>query len=380
MEWYRKPKGAVTRWSSFENPTAGKGQAAKANRGNKGFAFDAVQPGETKTLLDVRGSGEVRRIWVTHDGQDPVMLRSLRIDMTWEGESRPAVSAPFGDFFGIGLGRRTAFESDLFSNPEGRSFNCFVPMPFRESARITVTNESDKELKHLFYEVNCVLGVKHPDDALYFHAHWRRESPNALGEDYAILPRVEGSGRYLGCNAAIMPDPIYNTWWGEGEFKAWIDGDEDPSLCGTGSEDFVGAAWGLGAFANATQGCPIADNEKQQWCFYRYHVCDPVYFDRDFRAAIQTIGGGDKKHVLGLLAKGIPLRPVCIDAGGGRNFHRLADRLDPVDLADPSLPEGFCYFRRQDDWSSTAYFYLDRPATGLPDLPPVAERTAGLGG
>lgn len=379
MELYRKPKGVVTRWSSFENPTAEKGNAARLNRGHKGYAFDCIRAGETKTLLDVKGSGLVNRMWVTHNGQDPVMLRSLRIDMYWDGESRPAVSAPFGDFFGVGLGRKTAFESDLFSDPEGRSFNCFVPMPFRKAARVTVTNESDKELIHFFYEINCLLGVEHPADALWFHTHWRRESPNALGEDYTILPRVEGRGRYLGCNAGILVDRTYDAWWGEGEFKAWIDGDEYPSLCGTGTEDFVGAAWGLGRFANATQGCPISDNEKMQWCFYRYHTRDPIYFDADFRAALQTIGGHDKRHVIQLLAKGVPVIPTSIDAGGGSKFTRLQDLPQPFDLSDPSIPEGFCCFRRQDDWSSAAYFYLDRPSNDLPTLAPVEKRIAGLG-
>jgi hypothetical protein len=379
MELYRKPQGLSTRWSSFENPSAAKGQAARTNRGWKGNAFEWMQPGETKTLLDVQGSGTVQRIWVTHSGQKPRMLRSMRIDMYWEGESRPAVSAPFGDFFGIALGRKSAFESTLFSDPEGRSFNCFVPMPFRKAARITVTNESDQELPHLFYEVNCLIDVEHPADMHYFHAHWRRESPNALGKDYDILPLVHGSGRYIGCNVGIMVDPTYNAWWGEGEFKAWIDGDtEHPTLCGTGTEDFVGAAWGLGRFSNLSQGCLVADDEKKQWCFYRYHTVDPVYFDQDFRAAIQTIGGCDKKNVIELLAQGRSVIPVSINSTGAEKFCRLGDLAQPVDLSDPSIPEGWCNFWRQDDWSSTAYFYLDRPVNELPPLASLDERTARL--
>ena len=163
-------------------------------------------------------------------------------------------------------------------------------------------------MARFFYEVNCLMGMEHPADAMHFHAHWRRESPNALGQDFEVLPRVEGSGRYLGCNAGIIVDPKYSAWWGEGEFKAWIDGDRDhPTLCGTGTEDFVGAAWGLGRFANMSQGCLVADDEKHQWCFYRYHTVDPVFFDSDFRAAIQTIGGTDKKRVIECLDQGIPV-------------------------------------------------------------------------
>ena len=122
----------------------------------------------------------------------------------------------------------------------------------------------------------------------------------------------------------------------------------------------------------------MADDERKQWCFYRYHTCDPVYFDSDFRAAIQTIGGCDRKHVIELMEEGVAVIPVSIDSGGGSKFLRLGDLPQPVDLADPSLPEGWGNFWRQDDWSSTAYFYLDRPANELSLLPTAEARVAGL--
>ncbi|WP_235942737.1 DUF2961 domain-containing protein, partial [Salinimicrobium oceani] len=76
--------------------------------------------------------------------------------MFWDGEENPAVSVPLGDFFGIGLGKKAAFESALFADPEGRSFNCFIPMPFKEKAVIRVTNESKKDLHQIFYEINLL--------------------------------------------------------------------------------------------------------------------------------------------------------------------------------------------------------------------------------
>lgn len=377
MELYRKPAGVETRWASYENPTAGRGSGGQTNRGAKGYAFDHLPAGATVDLLNIAGSGLITRIWLTVRDRSPQMLRALRIEMTWDGANTPAVSVPLGDFFGIGLGRRTPFENALFADPEGRSFNCFIPMPFRERARITLTNDSDTDLSHLFYDVDLLLGVSHPDDMLYFHAHWRRESPNTLGEDYLILPPVSGSGRFLGCNLGIMADPAYETsWWGEGEVKAWLDGDDPwPTLCGTGTEDYIGTAWGQGAYVNRTQGCPIADRESRQWCFYRYHVDDPIYFDHDCRVAIQTIGGSSKEHVMALQEQGAALVPVSINTPMGQ-FLRLMEQPQPVDLG--AQPEGWCNYFRQDDWSSTAYFYLDQPENGLDPLPAADIRSAGL--
>ena len=213
---------------------------------------------------------------------------------------------------------------------------------------------------------------------MYFHAYWHRESPNVLGNDLQVLPHLEGSGRYLGSNIGITANPAYEgSWWGEGEFKVWLDGDQEhPTLCGTGTEDFIGTAWGQGQYTHQTQGCPIADRDNRQWCFYRYHVPDPIYFDQNCRAVLQTIGGCNRFKAIELMEKGVPLIPVSVDAKGGGRFFRLLDQ--PTDLKDPSLPEGWCNFYRQDDWSSTAYFYLDRPENGLPALADVKTRIANL--
>src|SRR5581483_8887372 len=118
----RRSPGTDTRWASFENPSAGKGQGGQENQGAKGHAFDSIEPGETKVLLKVSGAGEIRRIWFTIRDRDPEMLRALRLEMYWDGAASPAVAVPFGDFFGAILGRAVAFENELFADPEGRSF------------------------------------------------------------------------------------------------------------------------------------------------------------------------------------------------------------------------------------------------------------------
>lgn len=291
---YEMPEGVETRWASGENPTGAKGKGGQANGGRKGAATVPIKAGESFTLAEARGtSGTVRRIWMTFPDRSPRMLRSLRIDMYWDNASTPAVSAPLGDFFGIGLGQMVVFQSALFSNPEGRSFNSVVPMPFKTGMKIVMTNESDTDVGEVFYDVDYTIGDRHPANMLYFHAHYRRENPTRLQQDYEILPRVAGKGRYLGTNIGVIVNgqEYFNTWWGEGEIKIYLDGDRDfPTLAGTGTEDYIGTAWGQGQYAHLYQGSPVADERNMRWCFYRYHIPDPVYFRRDIRVTMQQIG------------------------------------------------------------------------------------------
>jgi hypothetical protein len=351
-----------TRWASGENPAGAKGAGGTANGGRKGSPTVPIRAGESRVLAQATGSGTVRRIWMTFPDRSPHMLRSLRLEMYWDGASTPAVSAPVGDFFGIGLGRTAVFESALFSNPEGRSFNALVPMPFRTGMRIVMVNESGRDLGELFYDVDYTLGDRHGANALYFHARWRRERQTTLQRDYEILPRITGRGRYLGTNIGVTVDTAtyFNTWWGEGEVKVYLDGDRElPTLAGTGAEDYIGTAWGQGQFADLYQGSPVADEKAMQWAFYRYHVHDPVFFQRDIRVTIQQIG---------YLAP--HSREPIVRAG--RPLYRAGPGRVEMDLTQDGK------FERADDYSSTVYFYLDSPESPLPPIAPVAERVAGL--
>ena len=145
------------------------------------------------------------------------------MDIYWDNAKTPAVSAPFGDFFGQGLGRCQKFESAFFSNPEGKSFNCCVPMPFKSAFKIVLTNESANDIAMVFYDVDFTVGDEVDENTLYLHAHWRRENPTKLQRDYEFLPKVNGRGRFLGVNVSVIADSktYYKSWWGEGECKVY---------------------------------------------------------------------------------------------------------------------------------------------------------------
>jgi len=373
QELFTMPKGGQSRVSSFENVNGVKGNGGKTNNGAKGNAFEGLKAGESKTLLETNSPGIIQRIWVTIGDRSFKMLRSLRLRMYWDGETKPAVDVPFGDFFCANLGRLVAFQSALFSNPEGRSFNCYIPMPFKKGAKVVLTNEGSTNLSQLYFDIDFLELKKQPEDMLYFHAHWNREIAGAPDKDFDLLPQVNGRGRFLGVNVGVNVDSVYgNTWWGEGEVKMYMDGDTKyPTFNGTGTEDYIGTGWGEGVFMHQYQGCLVADAKKNQYAFYRFHIPDQIFFYHDFKARLQKMGGGDDPEVKALQKKGVLLQPVSIIGAHGA-FTRLAET--PYNLADANFPHGWVNFYRVDDYSATAYFYLDRPTSNLPAIIPVQER------
>jgi len=365
---FSMPIAIQSRWASPENWVGEKGAGGRVANGRKGSPCFPLKSGEQRTLAEVStGSGTVRRIWMTINDRSPAMLRGLRLDVFWDGADVAAVSVPVGDFFGHALGQCITFESALFSSPEGRSFNCNIPMPFRRGMKITLTNESSIDLANVFYDIDYTVGDAHGDDTLYFHTHWRRAQRTQMQQDYEVLPAVQGRGRFLGMSVGVAADVSrYGlSWWGEGEIKMYLDGDQElPTLCGTGVEDYVGNGWAGNTevtYAHRYQGFPINNISGGRFAFYRYHIPDPIYFAENIRVAVQQIGAAwMTEWVDGMRALGTPIYDT---------------EMKTIDL---SKHERLGLFEREDDWSSCAYFYLDRPTNNLPTLASSTERIAGL--
>ena len=359
---YTVPSGVETRWASPENPKGEAGKGAQANGGRKGNPATHLLAGEQATLTEVHGSsGTVRRIWATLSDRSPAMLRGLKIEMFWDDSKKPAVSAPFGDFFGMGLGQMTALNSALLSSP-GKSFNCAIPMPFRTGMKIVVTNESGKDLKLLFYDVEYTVGDRHGIDDLYFHAHFQHEAQTTLQKDFEILPQIQGRGRFLGTSVGVRANrELYgDKWWGEGEIKMYLDGDRAfPTLVSTGIEDYIGDAWGMSESSSFYQGASLINQQRMLYVFYRFHIPDPVYFKSGMRVTAQQMG-----H----------LSPNADDP--------IFKTGQPVYKTGPGLiqmeHDQRGGFERHDEWSAVAYFYLDRPENDLPAIESAAARMAGM--
>jgi hypothetical protein len=366
QQLFEVPENTQTRWISFENPQGLKGEGGQANQGRKGAPSRLVKPGETVTLAEIEGPGVIRRIWCTVR-REPEIVRGLVLRVYWENQIHPSVEAPLQDFFGIPFGRQVPFESALFSNPEGRSFNCYIPMPFLKQARITIENQSPRDTE-LFFDVNYTLGDKLPADLCYFHAQYRRENPTTPKRDFQILPLVKGKGRFLGCNVGVRAigdykDPV---WFGEGEMRIYLDGDTRfPTLVGTGTEDLVGSAWGLGKFNHLYQGCLLNEKEDGVWGFYRYHLPDPVYFSRDIRVDLQQISG--------LMTQDYGKQMKS------ENYPELVDTHERFDPKKDAKSNQWANFESPQDVCATAYWYQTLSSLPLQPLEPYTDRMKDLG-
>jgi len=372
------PTGTHTRWVSPENPTGEKGKGGLTNKGAKGNAFYIIAPGETKSIFDIKGSGIIERMWLSGTiGTNAEQRRAVRIDMYWDGAKKPAVSAPVGDFFGISHGMIAKYDNELFSSPEARSFNFTIPMPYRKSALITITNESTSEV-WLWYDINFLEMEKLPEDAMYFHAYWNRNFKTTPGEDYVILPEVDGIGRYLGTNIGVIGGSAYKgTWFGEGEVKIYLDGDtKNPSLVGTGTEDYIGSGWGQGEYACRYFGSLISNKDHDIYAFYRFHIADPVYFHKDCKVTIQQMGNANIADIRKMIEKGAAVIPVWhLGNDSTRTYQgRLLAEHSGKKVSDKNFPNTGVNFYRSDDVSATAYFYLNKPENNLPELPPLELR------
>lgn len=336
------------RWINFENKNGEKGGGGKENNGAKGHAWEHFYQGEEKILCDFEGSGIVRKIWITLSNREPDILQNVFLKMYWDNTEIPQVEVPIGDFFCMGLGKMVRFENNFFSTAEGRSFSCFIPMPFKKHCKIVLFNNSGKYINNLFYDIDITLQDIFDDD-MYFYAKFQNIERNEIEKDVEILPKIEGTGKYLGANIAVIPNEEWygDLWWGEGEVKAFVDGDTKyPTLAGTGAEDYIGSAWELGEFINRYQGCVMREGNAVS--MYRFHVDDPICFEKDICVTIQAMGGGMAEKVKKVLEDGYPCIPVTYD--DGELHHIYKSDLD-IELS------GYVNFYRTDHYRIVAYYY-----------------------
>ncbi len=287
-------------------------------------------PKESTTVLaDIKGPGAIKHIWITCD---PKAYRDCILRMYWDGEKTPSVEVPIGDFFANGHCLRVNINSLMIAvNPSG-GFNSYWPMPFRKSARIEVENQRLEEIGGFFYQITYELDEV-PDDAAYFHAQWRRAISPIDAPEHVILDGIKGKGHYVGTYMAWTQ--LANGWWGEGEIKFFMDGDKDdaPTICGTGTEDYFGGAWGFDAsnFSSPYFGFQHVVGKSMEvgarMTLYRFHLQDPVFFKQDLRVTMQALGWRDL---------GLP----------NARYHSL-----------------------QDDLASVAYWYQTLPGASLAPLP-----------
>jgi len=341
---------AKTRSISPENPTGepGKGGMATLQNGSasnsarelgqgwKVNPFVVIKPNETYTIAEITGQGAIEHIWMTPTGN----WRYSILRFYWDDEKEPSIEVPVGDFFGAGWGSYSHLNSLMIAVNPGSAFNCYWVMPFRKKCRITMTNINTEEMS-LYYQVDYTLTTV-PDDAAYFHAQFRRSNPVKKGV-CTLIDSIQGKGQYVGTYLAWG---VHNNgWWGEGEIKFYIDGDvQFPSINGTGTEDYFCGSYDFDTRRKNELGIETSDytefstaysglaqvtrgdghyNVMQRFGLYRWHIMDPIRFEKSLKVTIQDLGW----------------------RSGGR------------------------YFVQQSDISSVVYWYQTEPHHSFPKLP-----------
>ncbi|MDR2656674.1 MAG: DUF2961 domain-containing protein [Oscillospiraceae bacterium] len=298
---------AESRSISAENMTGEKGRGGMATtegaswhaaedlgQGWKTSPCVRIEAGQTFTVADIKGSGAIQQIWMTPSGD----WRFNILRVYWDDQEFPSVECPVGDFFASGWGRYAQLSSlAVCANPRS-GLNCYWEMPFRKRCRITFENVSAEQTT-LFYQVNYTL-TDVPDDCAYFHASFRRVNPLPYKDVYTILDGIKGMGQYVG---TYMAWGVNNAgWWGEGEVKFFIDGDEWPTICGTGLEDYFCGSYDFDVNGEYVKFCtPYSGmhqvlipnglyDSQQRFGLYRWHITDPIRFKTDLRVTVQALG------------------------------------------------------------------------------------------
>ena len=307
---------AKTRSISPENFTGEKGKAGMATDGTGANAARDLGLGwklspsvkikskTTFTLAEIAGPGSIQHIWMTPTGN----WRYSILRFYWDDETEPSVEVPVGDFFGMGWNQYAPLASiPVVVNP-GSAFNCYWPMPFRKKCKITMENIGEADMI-LYYQVDYVL-TDVPADAAYFHSQFRRVNRLPYKEVYTLVDGIKGKGQYVGTFMAY--GSLDNGWWGEGEIKFFMDGDTQfPTICGTGTEDYFCGSYDFDTKHKNAAGMDQTDytvfnspysglhqvikgdghyNITQRFGMYRWHIADPIRFDKDLKVTIQALG------------------------------------------------------------------------------------------
>jgi Protein of unknown function (DUF2961) len=302
-----------------------------------------IAPGATKEVFAAGGPGVISHIWFTIASNSPTHLKEVVIRIYWDGNSKPSVEVPVGDFFGLNLGQYNIYQSAFLNCSSIRALNSYFAMPFRKSARITATNEGSVQVGAFYSNIDYQIVPALPERSMYFHAQYRQATPtvaqsapekkNLEGMKNYVYGETKGRGHLMGVTLGVMQ--IADRWMGEGDDMIFIDDDSKPVITGTGSEDYFCGAWDFGGrdgsipFAHMYNGAHLIQSAERaggRYCLYRWHADNPVTFQKSM------------KHTM--------------------EHGHANDRSD-------------CFY-------SVCYWYQTEPYTDFPALPPVAERLPTL--
>ncbi len=312
------------------------GRSMRATSGNLQNNSDSAKfaMGETKTLAHLKGPGTICHMWFVPYSMDIRYPRALVLRIYWDGSETPSVETPLGDFFAVGNGMRAVVNSlPVKVSSYGRGLNCYWRMPFNKEAKVTLTNESHKEKASCYFQIDWVSFTKPIEDLMYFHARYHQEFPPEFGTPYTVFSG-KGRGHYVG--TVLSSQNGVGHWFGEGDDYFYIDGEEEPSIVGTGTEDYINEAWNMRVHSSLYNGCTVFEPRAPdaRITAYRWHIPDPILFTKSILFKIERKG-------------------FVMDEHG--------------EVISPSAP-------RPDFWSSVSFWYQADVAEPWCEFPPYKDR------
>jgi hypothetical protein len=304
-----------------------------------------IAAGGTQEVFQAEGPGAITHIWFTLGARSSNHLKEIVLRAWWDGNAKPSIEVPLGDFFGLNLGQYFVYQSAFLNCSSVKALNCYFRMPYRRSARLAVTNEGRLPVDAFYSNIDYQTFGALPEDAMYFHAQYRQKMPNAAvhlpdgknleGRDNYVYVETRGRGHLMGVTLGVIQNAEF--WMGEGDDMIFIDDERRPVITGTGSEDYFNGAWDFGGrdgaqpFAHLYNGAPFIANAEHtggRYCLYRWHADNPVTFTRYLRHTMEHGHAND----------------------------------------------------RADNFYSVAYWYQSAPSTDFQVLPAVEERVPGVKG
>lgn len=293
-----------------------------------------IAPGGKLVIADLKGPGKITHIWFTISSFEKYYGKKLVIRMYWDGETNPSVEVPLNDFFLEGHGMDVVVDSaPIRVTSDGKGRNSYFVMPFKKSAKIEIENQGSQPINAFYYYIDWQKEKSLPKNTIYFHASYRQEFPTTVNKDYNVAD-IEGKGVYVGTLLSVRS--LYDSWYGEGDDRFYIDGEKTPSIQGTGTEDYFCDGWGFRKFHGQYYGVPIYEglSTGDKTTVYRFHIPDPIVFNKSLIMDLEHKGAMKK-------------------ADGGIDGYS-ADRID--------------------DYSSVAYWYQTEPHKKFAPLPAVEDR------
>ncbi|WP_289005123.1 DUF2961 domain-containing protein [uncultured Parabacteroides sp.] len=302
--------GEMSGLAKIQNGMHNRRISSHDSTGNNRDHLSDIQPGETRTIAEIKGAGIINHIWITiSPGPKELSRNDIILRMYWDNKPYPSVESPIGPFFGQGWNEQYNYASlPLAAGPgSGTGLCSYFSMPFASGARIEIENQSNKNINAFYFYVDYVEMKKLPSDLGRFHAWYNHELTEALpegenewsklgpqgenkdGADNYVFADIKGKGHFVGINYYIhCPTPM---WYGEGDDMWYIDRETIPSLIGTGTEDFFNTSWcPKEKFSHPYYGYPRI-NEDTGWLgrthVYRFFISDPIFFETGLKGTIE---------------------------------------------------------------------------------------------